>query len=190
MNSSTIIYKRTGLWTCNFQVFHPRNLPLRAPHMLLRNMSSTSPTSPPSSSPACTLSSLDHLVLTVRSIPASIRFYTSVLGMAHQSFTPPSDTTGTARHALLFGGSKINLHEAGKEFEPKAHVPAPGSADLCFLTDSAVEEVVGRLKEMGVEVLAFDGEEVVKKTGARSLLRSIYLRDPDGNLIEVSNPTR
>ncbi|GAD95370.1 conserved hypothetical protein [Paecilomyces variotii No. 5] len=184
MNYSSIIYKRTGFWARNFQIFRPQNPSLRAPHIQFRRKSNMSPASPPSSTPACTLSSLDHLVLTVHSIPASIRFYTSVLGMAHQSFTSSSDATGTARHALLFGGSKINLHEAGKEFEPKAQIPVPGSADLCFLTDSPVEEVVGRLKEMEVDVLTFNGEAVVKRTGARSPLRSIYLRDPDGNLIE------
>lgn len=184
MNLSSIIYKRTALFSRRLTTFQSNYIPFHAPH-LLRNMSNTSPSSPPLSTPACTLSSLDHLVLTVRSIPISIKFYTSVLGMAHQSFIPPSDSTGTARHALLFGSSKINLHEAGKEFEPKARIPTPGSADLCFLTDAPVEEAVGRLKEMGVEVLTFgNGEAIVKRTGARNPLRSLYLRDPDGNLIE------
>ncbi|RAO70624.1 uncharacterized protein BHQ10_006636 [Talaromyces amestolkiae] len=141
----------------------------------------------PSSPPICTLSSLDHLVLTVKSIPASINFYTQILGMAHQSFTSPSDPTSTSRHALLFGSQKINLHQAGKEFEPKAATALPGTADLCFLTEEDVETVLEKLKEKGIEVL--EGGKVVRRTGARSALRSIYVRDPDGNLIEISNPT-
>lgn len=145
--------------------------------------SSTSSTSTevPSSPPICTLSSLDHLVLTVKSIPTSINFYTKILGMAHQSFTSPSDPTVT-RHALLFGSQKINLHPAGKEFEPKAATALPGTADLCFLTEDDVGTVLERLKEKGIEVL--EGGKVVRRTGARNALRSVYVRDPDGNLIE------
>ncbi|QKX64257.1 uncharacterized protein TRUGW13939_11430 [Talaromyces rugulosus] len=139
-----------------------------------------------SDKPACTLASLDHLVLTVRSLPDTIKFYTEVLGMAHQSFTSPSDP-GTTRHALLFGSQKINLHQAGKEFEPKARTALPGTADLCFLANDDVGEVLKKLSERGIEVL--EGGQVVKRTGARSPLRSVYVRDPDGNLIEISNPT-
>lgn len=102
--------------------------------------------------------------------------------MAHQSFTSPSDPTSTTRHALLFGSQKINLHQAGKEFEPKALTALPGTADLCFLTEVDVDVVLERLVERGIEVL--EGGQVVKKTGARSALRSVYVRDPDGNLIE------
>lgn len=142
--------------------------------------SSTS-TEAPSSPPICTLSSLDHLVLTVKSIPASINFYTQILGMAHQSFTSPSDPS-TTRHALLFGSQKINLHQAGNEFEPKASTALPGTADLCFLTEDDVGVVLERLVEKGIKVL--EGGKVVRRTGARSALRSVYVRDPDGNLIE------
>jgi catechol 2,3-dioxygenase-like lactoylglutathione lyase family enzyme len=145
-------------------------------------LSTSTPTEVPSSPPICTLASLDHLVLTVKSIPDSINFYTQILGMAHQSFTSPSDPTRTPRHALLFGSQKINLHQAGKEFEPKAATALPGTADLCFLAEEGVETVLERLKEKGIEVL--EGGKVVKRTGARSALRSVYVRDPDGNLIE------
>jgi catechol 2,3-dioxygenase-like lactoylglutathione lyase family enzyme len=144
--------------------------------------SSSSSTTVPSSPPVCTLASLDHLVLTVQSIPASVEFYTKILGMAHQSFTSPSDPTSTPRHALLFGSQKINLHQAGKEFEPKARTALPGTADLCFLTEEDVGVVLGRLVERGIEVL--EGGQVVRRTGARNPLRSVYVRDPDGNLIE------
>ncbi|KAL1967325.1 hypothetical protein VTN77DRAFT_3371 [Rasamsonia byssochlamydoides] len=153
---------------------------------------STTSSSEVSSNPVCTLSSLDHLVLTVRSLPETIKFYTEILGMAHQSFTSPADPTKT-RHALLFGASKINLHQAGKEFEPKARTALPGTADLCFLTDQDVGPAfVERLRARGVEVLELEGEggqTVVRRTGARSPLKSVYVRDPDGNLIEISNPT-
>ncbi|EED15022.1 conserved hypothetical protein [Talaromyces stipitatus ATCC 10500] len=139
-------------------------------------------TTVPSNPPVCTLSSLDHLVLTVQSIPATINFYTQILGMAHQSFTSPSDATSTPRHALLFGSQKINLHQTGKEFEPKAARALPGTADLCFLTEEDVGVVLQRLTEKGIEVL--ESGQVVKRTGARSALRSVYVRDPDGNLID------
>ncbi|OKL59104.1 Glyoxalase domain-containing protein 5 [Talaromyces atroroseus] len=144
-------------------------------------------TTVPSSPPVCTLSSLDHLVLTVQSIPASIEFYTRILGMAHQSFTSAADPNSTPRHALLFGSQKINLHQAGKEFEPKAGTALPGTADLCFLTEEDVGVVLKRLVDRGIEVL--EGGQVVRRTGARNPLRSVYVRDPDGNLIEISNPT-
>jgi catechol 2,3-dioxygenase-like lactoylglutathione lyase family enzyme len=131
--------------------------------------------------PLCTIASLDHLVLTVSSLPATVKFYTEILGMAHQSFTSPTDPS-TVRHALLFGQQKINLHQAGKEFEPKAKTALPGTADLCFLTEADVGAVLERFKEKGIEVL--EGAQVVRRTGAKSPLRSVYVRDPDGNLIE------
>lgn len=151
----------------------------------------TSPSEVSSTPPVCTLTSLDHLVLTVRSLPETIQFYTEILGMAHQSFTDPIDPN-TTRHALLFGASKINLHEAGpgrssSAFEPKARTALPGTADLCFLTDQDVGAgLVDRLRARGVEVLdsGGGGEVVRRRTGTRSTLRSIYVRDPDGNLIE------
>ncbi|KAN0075856.1 Glyoxalase/Bleomycin resistance protein/Dihydroxybiphenyl dioxygenase [Elaphomyces granulatus] len=131
--------------------------------------------------PICTLHTLDHLVLTVRSLQDTIKFYTEILGMAHQSFVSPSNPTKT-RHALLFGTSKINLHEVGMEIEPKAQTALPGTADLCFITEQDVDEVLKQLKARSVEVL--EGGEVVRRTGARSPLKSVFIRDPDGNLIE------
>ena len=119
---------------------------------------------------------LDHLVLTVADIGRTCDFYERVLGMEHVVF-------GEGRHALVFGAQKINLHEAGREFEPKAAAPTPGSADLCFWTRTPLEGVFERLREAGVEV----EEGPVKRTGARGPIVSVYLRDPDGNLIEVSN---
>lgn len=133
-------------------------------------------------SPAvATVLSLDHLVLTVRDLEATVKFYEQVLGMKHSAFTSPS-SPDVQRHALSFGPQKINLHVAGKEFEPKAERVVPGSADLCFLVQERVDEVVNRLGERGVRVLEDGG--VVERTGARGKLRSVYLRDPDGNLIE------
>ena len=137
-----------------------------------------------SSSPTSSVLSLDHLVLTVASIPSTIFFYTTHLGMTHSSFTSPK-SPDQQRHALLFGSQKINLHQAGAEFEPKAQNVQPGSADLCFLTADPVEEVLERFKERGVEVL--EGGEVVERMGATKGLRSVYVRDPDGNLVEISN---
>lgn len=127
----------------------------------------------------CTITSLDHLVLTVASIPRTISFYTS-LGMRHEQFTPASSST--ARHALLFGSSKINLHERGKEFEPKAENVQVGSGDLCFLVENRVDDVLGELRKKGIDVL--QGGQVVDRTGARGKIRSVYIRDPDGNLVE------
>lgn len=129
----------------------------------------------------CTIASLDHLVLTVASIPRTISFYTA-LGMRHEQFTPSTSGTETARHALLFGQTKINLHERGREFEPKALHVRPGSGDLCFLVEEKVDMVLARLRDQGLEVL--EGGEVVERTGVRGKLRSVYTRDPDGNLIE------
>jgi catechol 2,3-dioxygenase-like lactoylglutathione lyase family enzyme len=119
---------------------------------------------------------LDHLVLTVSDIGRTRDFYERVLGMESVVF-------GEGRHALAFGRQKINLHEAGREFEPKAAVPIPGSADLCFLTNTPMAEVVEHLGANGVEIL----EGPVRRTGATGPLLSVYLRDPDQNLIEVSN---
>ncbi|RDH29273.1 glyoxalase domain-containing protein 5 [Aspergillus welwitschiae] len=128
--------------------------------------------------------SLDHLVLTVRSIPASVAFYTNHLGMKHEVFTSPSNPD-IQRHALRFGSQKINLHQSGKEFEPKAENVMPGSADLCFLTDTKVENVLKAFEEAKIDVL--EGNKVVERTGAVGKIRSVYVRDPDGNLIEISN---
>jgi catechol 2,3-dioxygenase-like lactoylglutathione lyase family enzyme len=118
---------------------------------------------------------LDHLVLTVADIDRTCDFYERVLGMEPVVF-------GEGRHALAFGTQKINLHEAGREFEPKAATPTPGSADLCFLTNSSVAEVVEHLEANSVEII----EGPVRRTGATGPIMSVYFRDPDGNLLEVS----
>ncbi|MFV0410504.1 MAG: VOC family protein [Paracoccus sp. (in: a-proteobacteria)] len=120
---------------------------------------------------------LDHLVLTVRDLDASIDFYTRVLGMRLETF-------GAGRKALLFGAQKINLHLAGHEFEPKAERPTPGSADLCFLLSTSLEQIADELAAAGVAVV----EGPVQRTGAGGPIRSLYVRDPDHNLIELSNP--
>ena len=120
---------------------------------------------------------LDHLVLTVADIDRTRDFYERVLGMEPVVF-------GEGRHALAFGAQKINLHEAGREFEPKASVPTPGSADLCFLTNSSVAEVVEHLEANSVEII----EGPVGRTGATGPITSVYFRDPDGNLLELSSP--
>ena len=120
--------------------------------------------------------SLDHLVLTVRDLKAAIDFYVRALGMTEVTF-------GAGRKALAFGTQKINLHEAGKEFEPKAETPTPGSADLCFLTSTPVEQYAAHLATLGIEVI----EGPVARTGAVGALLSIYVRDPDMNLIEIAN---
>ena len=122
------------------------------------------------------LTSLDHLVLTVRDLDATVRFYVEGLGMALREFSE-------GRRALHFGRQKINLHVAGQEFEPKAEKPTPGSADLCFLTKTPVDEVARHLKGIGHTLI----EGPVERSGATGPLLSIYLRDPDGNLIEIAN---
>jgi catechol 2,3-dioxygenase-like lactoylglutathione lyase family enzyme len=119
---------------------------------------------------------LDHFVLTVASIEATCEFYSRVLGMEVRTF-------GGGRTSLHFGSSKINLHQQGKEFEPKAGHPVPGSADVCLIADTAIERVVAHLQKCGVPII----EGPVQRTGAMGGLLSVYFRDPDGNLIEVSN---
>ena len=122
--------------------------------------------------------SLDHLVLTVRDLDATTKFYQEVLGMASTSFT----SGGVERYALKFGAQKINLHLSGHEFEPKAEQVQPGSGDLCFLVEDDIDEVLARLQANKITVL--EDNKVVDRTGARGKLRSVYIRDPDGNLIE------
>ena len=121
---------------------------------------------------------IDHIVLTTRDKAACIRFYTEVLGMKLTSFKTPTEE----RLALGFGSQKINLHEWGREFTPRAHVAVPGSLDLCFIAALPLEEVVEKLGSAGVKII----EGPVMKTGAVSKLRSVYVRDPDLNLIEIS----
>ncbi|KAG6554488.1 hypothetical protein Mapa_003866 [Marchantia paleacea] len=119
---------------------------------------------------------LDHLVLTVENIATTSKFYQRVLGMDVVNF-------GGGRTALLFGQQKINLHQIGKEFEPKAHRPTAGSGDMCFITETPLDQVQEHVETQGVQI----AEGPVKRTGALGPIRSIYLRDPDHNLIEVSN---
>lgn len=119
---------------------------------------------------------LDHLVLTVKDIERTCSFYSTVLGMEVVTF-------GGGRKALQFGMQKINLHEMGKEFEPKADSPVPGSADLCFIADDPLHSVIDHLNRMGIEIV----EGPVERTGALGKILSVYIRDPDLNLIEISN---
>jgi catechol 2,3-dioxygenase-like lactoylglutathione lyase family enzyme len=121
---------------------------------------------------------IDHIVLTTRDKAACIRFYTEILGMKLVSFRTPSEE----RLAFSFGKQKINLHEWGREFEPKAHLPVPGSQDLCFISAVPLEEVKARLDKFNVKII----QGPVDKTGATGPLRSVYVRDPDLNLIEIS----
>jgi catechol 2,3-dioxygenase-like lactoylglutathione lyase family enzyme len=122
------------------------------------------------------LDALDHVVLTVRDLEATIAFYVDVLGMQAQTF-------GEGRRALAFGSQKINLHEAGREFEPKAAAATPGSADLCFLTTVPLDEVIAHLQSRKIAIV----QGPVPRTGATGKLLSVYLRDPDGNLLEIAN---
>ncbi|NWG04878.1 MAG: VOC family protein [Syntrophaceae bacterium] len=122
------------------------------------------------------IKAIDHIVLTVIDIDATCAFYSRVLGMRMTTF-------GGGKKALSFGSQKINLHQYGREFEPKAKTPTPGSADLCFVTSMSILEVVEHLRACGVELL----EGPVQRTGAVGPMMSVYFRDPDGNLIEVSN---
>lgn len=122
------------------------------------------------------VSHLDHLVLTVKSVPDTVTFYTSVLGMEVITFKGN-------RKALGFGQQKFNLHQLGQEFEPKAKCPTSGSADLCLITPTPLATVAAHLKACGVEI----EEGPVERTGAVGIITSLYFRDPDHNLIEVSN---
>jgi catechol 2,3-dioxygenase-like lactoylglutathione lyase family enzyme len=122
---------------------------------------------------------LDHLVLTVADIAATVAFYTRILGMEAVTF-------GAGRTALTFGTSKINLHQAGHEFEPKALRPTPGSADVCLIVDDRIGDVIAELTAAGIAI----EEGPVERTGATGPIVSCYLRDPDQNLIELSNYLR
>ena len=122
------------------------------------------------------IDAIDHVVLTVKDIEATCAFYARALGMKVVTFAP-------GRKALAFGSQKLNLHQQGKEFEPRALNPIPGSGDLCLITSLEMKEVVAHLQACGVALI--DGP--VKRTGAVGTLLSVYFRDPDQNLIEVSN---
>jgi catechol 2,3-dioxygenase-like lactoylglutathione lyase family enzyme len=119
---------------------------------------------------------LDHLVLTVRDLDATCDFYTRILGMRVEFFAG-------GRRALRFGEQKINLHLAGHEFEPKAAAPTPGSGDLCFITTQPLADVVLHLQAQNIPIV----EGPVARTGAAGAIQSVYIRDPDGNLIEIAN---
>ncbi|WP_454045535.1 VOC family protein [Chryseobacterium sp. Marseille-Q8038] len=122
------------------------------------------------------IKNLDHLVLTVADIDKTIEFYTHVMGFEVVVF-------GKDRKALLFGNQKINLHQKGHEFEPKAELPTCGSADLCFIAETDIHEVMEELKQKNANII----EGIVYRTGAAGKIKSVYFRDPDQNLIEVSN---
>jgi catechol 2,3-dioxygenase-like lactoylglutathione lyase family enzyme len=121
---------------------------------------------------------VDHIVLTTRDKDACIRFYAEALGMKLEKFRTPTEE----RLALKFGEQKINLHEWGREFEPRAHVAVPGSLDLCFISAIPLDEVVKRLRAKSIAII----EGPVAKTGALGPMRSVYVRDPDLNLVEIS----
>jgi catechol 2,3-dioxygenase-like lactoylglutathione lyase family enzyme len=123
---------------------------------------------------------LDHFVLTTANESACVDFYTRVLGMKLESFT--GGTPPVERKAFKFGNQKINLHIKGKEFEPKAYIPTPGALDLCFIADRPLLEVIAKLEKEGWPIL----EGPVERTGATSKINSVYIRDPDLNLIEIS----
>jgi len=123
---------------------------------------------------------LDHLVLTVRDVQATADFYARVLGMRVETF---ADDAGRIRLALRFGDQKINPHQAGHEFEPKALHPTPGAGDLCFITTASPEEIAAHLHACGVAILAGP----VPRTGALGPMTSVYFRDPDQNLIEIAH---
>jgi catechol 2,3-dioxygenase-like lactoylglutathione lyase family enzyme len=125
------------------------------------------------------VTSLDHLVLTVKDLDATSEFYVRVLGMEVVTFSEN-------RKALVFGSQKINLHQAGRELEPKAHRPTPGAADLCFLTNFSCEEVIAHLNNCGIMVILGP----VDRMGGAGLISSVYFRDPDLNLIEVASKNR
>jgi len=123
------------------------------------------------------ISHIDHIVLTTTDLERCVAFYRDALGMSFEAF-------GEGRLALKFGNQKINIHKRGKEFEPKAHIPAPGALDLCFIASIPLEDVITRLKAAGIAIL----QGPVPKTGATGPIRSVYVRDPDLNLIEISEP--
>jgi catechol 2,3-dioxygenase-like lactoylglutathione lyase family enzyme len=121
---------------------------------------------------------VDHIVLTTRDLDACVRFYTGVLGMKLEKFRTPTEE----RLALKFGRQKINLHVWGSEFTPRAHVAVPGSLDLCFIAAVPLDDVMATLKSNNVPI----HEGPVKKIGAMGPIRSVYVRDPDLNLVEIS----
>jgi catechol 2,3-dioxygenase-like lactoylglutathione lyase family enzyme len=122
------------------------------------------------------ITAIDHLVLTVKDMGRTVEFYCRSLGMKKEVFD-------NGRLALRFGRQKINLHQAGQEFEPKAESPQPGSADLCLVTAAPLEEAMAEIRACGIRI----EEGPVDRTGAGGPMRSFYIRDPDGNLIEIAS---
>jgi len=122
------------------------------------------------------IQSLDHLVLTVNNIEDSIHFYCEILGMQHIQFADN-------RHALKYGEQKINLHQKDKIFQPASESPTPGSADLCFIVSTPVNQIISELNENGIDLI----EGPLERTGATGNILSVYIRDPDMNLLELSN---
>lgn len=122
------------------------------------------------------ISRIDHVVLTAHDMPATIRFYVEVLGMTLETFA-------NDRKALKFGSQKINLHEYGNEYEPRAHLAVPGSQDWCFIIDEPMEDLIKRLNRFNIQIIEGPGP----RTGAVGTIRSIYVRDPDLNLIELAH---
>jgi catechol 2,3-dioxygenase-like lactoylglutathione lyase family enzyme len=120
---------------------------------------------------------IDHIVLTVNNLRETIDFYSSILGMKEETF-------GTGRKALSFGLQKFNLHEKGKEFEPRAKQATPGAIDICLISSTPMDEIIGFLTSKNIPIE--DGPVV--RTGASGEIISVYIRDPDNNLIEISNP--
>ena len=118
---------------------------------------------------------LDHIVLTVQNLKKTVQFYCDVLGMEREDF-------GNGRVALKYGNQKINLHQVGNEFEPKAANPTPGSSDLCFITTTELKDAMKQVRDKGVPII----ERPVSRIGATGPIESFYIRDPDKNLIEVS----
>jgi catechol 2,3-dioxygenase-like lactoylglutathione lyase family enzyme len=125
------------------------------------------------------LEGIHHVTAITGDAPANVDFYTRVLGMRLETF-------GQGRLAFRFGDQKINLHEAGREFEPKATLPTPGALDLCFLATEPLDAVIRRLEEAGVPIELGP----VPRTGATGAIRSVYVRDPDGNLVEIAETIR
>lgn len=126
------------------------------------------------------ITALDHLVLTVSDLDRSVAFYQTVLGMTYHGFT---GTDGTKRHAVSFGSQKINLHLAGQEFAPHAQAPTVGSGDLCFLSADPIDTWCAHLASHDVAI----EQGPIQRTGATGPIMSIYIRDPDGTLVEISN---
>lgn len=136
------------------------------------------------SKPFALVKSLDHVVLTCTSVTKTAQWYSQYLGMKTETFVSSSDPSAAPRTALKYGSQKINLHQKGADFEPKATVAAPGTADLCFVVDerTSLQDAIRDFQQAGIDVL--EGGVVVARTGARGPIQSIYVRDPDGNLVE------